>query len=202
MPAQDSDMTRADRERLREIIAEHSLLFREEGFLLASGQRSPYYFDLKRTTLSMPRALLMASRIIFEKIAALPEPIDAIGGLTSGADSLVIAVSQVALGTGRNLPGFFVRDEQKTHGTERDIEGTVEDGMRVVILDDVITTGNSVLRAIDPSEKRGATVVQVYVLVDREEGGLENLRARGYSVEPIFTFSELKSCGAIPRTSR
>lgn len=194
-------MTESIREQLRKIIGEHSVLRREGGFLLASGKRSDFYIDLKRTTLSMPNALRMAARIILDRVNALPGRIDAIGGLTSGADPLVIAVSQMAVQEGQTLPGFFVRDRQKEHGTEREIEGTVEAGMRVVILDDVITTGKSVLRAIGPAAKAGATVAKVFILVDREEGGLENLRALGHSVEPIFTVSELKACGAVSRAS-
>jgi orotate phosphoribosyltransferase len=190
------------REELRDIIASQSLLTRPEGYVLASGKWSPYYFDLKLTTLSNPHALRLAGRLLFDKIGALVPRIDAIGGLTSGADPLVIAVSQLAIHGGRLLPGFFVRDEQKTHGTERVIEGTVNDGMNVVILDDVITTGNSVVKAIGPVAKRGARVVQVFVLVDREEGGVQSLRDHGHSVEPIFTYSELRSCGAVPRSAR
>jgi orotate phosphoribosyltransferase len=186
-------MRAGPREELRQIIATHSLLYREEGFLLASGKRSQHYFDLKLTTLSNPEALFLASRVLLDKIRTLGVHIDAVGGLTSGADPLVIAVSQLALRDGLVLPAFFVRDEQKTHGTERMIEGTVTDGMNVVILDDVITTGGSVLKAIRPVEKQGARVVQILILVDREEGGLEALRERGYSVEPIFSYGELKS---------
>jgi orotate phosphoribosyltransferase len=121
--------------------------------------------------------------------------------LTSGADPLVIAVSQLANHEGRHLPAFFIRDEQKTHGTERAIEGVVNDGMNVVILDDVMTTGGSILKAIGPVVKRGARVVGVYVLVDREEGGAQAVRDRGYRVESLFTYSELMACGAVPRPS-
>jgi orotate phosphoribosyltransferase len=197
----DGYLTMGPREELREIIASQSLLTREEGYTLASGKRSPYYFDLKLTTLSSPRALFLAARLILDKINALPAPVDAIGGLTSGADPLVIAVSQLAMREGRILPALFVRDEQKAHGTQRVIEGTVRDGMKVVILDDVITTGNSVLKAIQPVEKKGAQVVHVFILVDREEGGIELLREQHYNVDPLFTYSELRSCGAVPRSS-
>jgi orotate phosphoribosyltransferase len=181
------------REELRAIIAKHSLLTRPEGFLLASGKRSPWYFDLKLTTLSSPHALSLAARILLDRINDLPGRIDAVGGLTSGADPLVVSVSLLAYREGRVLPGFFVRDEQKSHGTEHVIEGTVTDGMKVVILDDVITTGGSVMKAIKPVEKQGATIAYIFILVDREEGGIEALREQGYKVEPVFRFSELKS---------
>ena len=181
------------REDLRGIIAKESVLFREEGFLLASGRRSQYYYDLKLTTLSNPHALSLAARLLLDKIAALPSRVDAIGGLTSGADPLVVAVSLLAMAEGRRLPGFFVREKPKTHGTERVIEGVVEEGMNVVILDDVITQGNSVLKAIKGTEEKGAHVVHVFILVDREEGGVKFLRDQGYNVEPIFTHTELIS---------
>ncbi len=178
------------REELRGIIAKESVLFREEGFLLASGRRSQYYYDLKATTLSNPHALSLAARLLLDKIG--PD-IDAIGGLTSGADPLVVAVSLLAMTEGRRLPGFFVREKPKAHGTERVIEGVVEKGMNVVILDDVITQGNSVLKAIKGAEEKGARVVRVIILVDREEGGMKFLRDQGYKVEPIFTHTELIS---------
>jgi len=190
------------RDELRAIIVSQSLLTRPEGYVLASGKPSSYYFDLKLTTLSSPFALSLAARLLLDKINALSEPVDAIGGLTSGADPLTIAVSLLAFREGRTLPAFFVRDEQKAHGTQRDIEGIVEDGMSVVILDDVMTTGNSVLKAIKPVEKRGARVVHIFVLVDREEGGIAFLREQKYKVDPVFTYGELISHGAVPRTSR
>ena len=189
-----------DRQELEEIVASHSLLRRPGGYILASGKHSPYYFDLKLTTLSKPRALYLAAKILWEKIRTLGR-VDAVGGLTSGADPLIIAVSQFALSAGTTLPAFFVRDEQKSHGTQRIVEGMVEDGMTVVILDDVITTGNSVLKAIVPTEKRGARIAKVFILVDREEGGIANLQAHGYDVEALFSHTELKAYGAVPRSA-
>ena len=187
------------RNELKQIVAAKSLFTRPEGYTLASGQWSPYYFDLKQTTLSDPRALRLASVLLLDRINALGVHIDAIGGLTSGADPLIVATSQTALQSGQILPGFFVRDEQKHHGTERLIEGIVTEGMNVVILDDVITRGTSVLKAIEPVEKIGARVVGVLILVDREEGGIAFLASKGHTAEPIFTRSELVACGAVPR---
>ena len=181
------------RTELRGILKSHSLL--ENGpYRLASGKTSDYYFDCKLTTLCDPYALALASAIIFERIEALEKRVgvrvDAVGGLTSGADPLVIAVSQHAYRLGRVLPAFFVRDEQKTHGTERVIEGQIRDGMNVVILDDVMTTGSSVRKAIKPVEKGGGKVVKIFVLVDREDGGAGALR--GYEWEAIFSVHELR----------
>lgn len=181
------------REELRQIIAKESIHYREEGFLLSSGKRSQYYYDLKLTTLSNPHALSLAARLLLDKITTLPDRVDAVGGLTSGADPLVVAVSLLAIAEGRRLPGFFVRAKPKGHGTERLIEGIVEKGMNVVILDDVITQGNSVLKAIKGAEDEGAHVVSAFILVDREEGGMAFLRDQGYRVEAMFTHTELVS---------
>jgi orotate phosphoribosyltransferase len=179
------------RAELRDIIREQSILRRPEGYILASGKWSPYYFDLKLTTVSNPYALWLAARLMLEGIDILPMRPDAIGGLTTGAVPLVVAISLLANREGKTLPGFFVRDEQKTHGTERVIEGRVTDGMKVVIVDDVITTGGSVMKAIRPVEKQGAKVLHVLVLVDRGEGGIAALREQGYHAESIFTSGEL-----------
>lgn len=187
------------RDELKGIVVKKSLLTRPEGYVLASGQWSPYYFDLKLTTLSDPRALRLASEVLLDRIEALGEPVDAVGGLTSGADPLIIATSLLALERGRTLPGFFVRATQKGHGREQAIEGVVAPGMSVVILDDVITKGTSVLKAIDAVEKAGARVARVLVLVDREEGGVELLAETGHTVEPVFTHAELVAAGAVPR---
>ena len=180
------------REELRGIIREQSFLRRPEGYVLTSGKWSPHYFDLKLTTLSNPHALTLAAGIMLDKMRALPMRVDAVGGLTAGADPLVVATALLALRQGWTLPGFFVRDEQKTHGTERVIEGRVTDDMNVVIVDDVITTGRSVMKAIRPVEKQGAKVLQVLILVDREEGGISFLKEQGYQVEAIFSSSELQ----------
>jgi orotate phosphoribosyltransferase len=182
-----------EREELLHLVAKESVLHKERGFVLASGKTSDYYYDLKRTTLSFPHALKAAARLILAKINALPEPVHAVGGLTSGADPLVVAISLAALDQGIPLPGFFVREKPKAHGTERVIEGTVHGGMNVVIVDDVITAGKSVYKAIQGAEDQGARVVHVFVLVDREEGGPEFLRERGYKVESIFSHTEIKA---------
>jgi orotate phosphoribosyltransferase len=186
-------VTMGEREELLHLVAKESVRHKEGGFVLASGKISDYYYDLKRTTLSFPHALRAAARLMLAKIKTLPEPVHAVGGLTSGADPLVVAISLAALEEGLPLPGFFVREKPKAHGTEQVIEGTIQTGMNVVIVDDVITGGKSVYKAIQGAEAQGARVVHVFVLVDREEGGIEFLRERGYEVEPIFTHTELKA---------
>lgn len=181
-----------ERAELRDIIAADAIL--RGDFTLASGKKSDYYLDCKKVTLRNPHALALAARQIFDKIRDIEREkgirIDAIGGLTSGADPLLIAVSQAALRQGRTLPAFFVRDEQKSHGTKRVIEGEVPAGQRVIILDDVMTTGMSVLKAVRSTAEAGGTIVAVLVLVDREEPD-RDAELKKYDWRPLFTVSEL-----------
>lgn len=175
------------RDELREILTRTSL-FRGQ-FILASGKASEYYFDCKLTTLSEPRGLKLAAQLMYERIASWTVRVDAVGGLVMGSAPLVIGVSLEALAHGRILPGFMVRKEPKAHGRAQLIEGVVKPGANVVIVEDVVTSGGSVLRAIRAVEQEGATVVKVLVLVDREEGAAETLR--DYEHEAIFSFKDL-----------
>lgn len=180
-----------DRAELRDILQAKSLL--RGNFVLSSGKLSDYYLDCKRTTLGSPRGLHLIAKIAFERIRRMKPRPDAIGGLTIGAAPISIAVSQLALEHGWSLPVFVVRDEQKSHGTKKTIEGDdadIKKGVNVVIVDDVITTGDSVLKAISAVKERGAEISKVIVLIDREEGGLDNLKT--YDVETIFTIKELR----------
>lgn len=176
-----------DRAELIQILREKSLLHGR--FVLSSGNVSNYYLDCKLTTLADPRGLELACKLLFDRIKAMKEPVDAVGGLTIGAAPLAIGISQLALRVGRNLPAFIVRDEQKPHGTQRGVEGRIEAGWNVVIIDDVMTTGNSVLKAIRAAEQQGARIAKVFVLIDREEGGAELLR--DYGIEAILSYKEL-----------
>jgi orotate phosphoribosyltransferase len=161
-----------DHDRLRDLLRRHSLMFGD--FTLASGRRSRYYFDSKKTTLRPDGAFLVAAEILWtlreRGIAA-----DAIGGMTLGADPIVCPVAALSHVTGPALRAFIVRKEAKGHGTGRQIEGDLEPSSRVVVVDDVVTTGGSTLRAIEAAEAEGHTVVAVLCLVDREEGGAERL---------------------------
>lgn len=181
-----------DRAELRDMIAKDAILHGD--FLLASGKRSKYYLDCKKVTLCNPHALALAARLMLAKIKETEQQksvhVDAIGGLTSGADPLLIAVSQLAYREGRKLPAFFVRDEQKSHGTKRTIEGDIPSGQNVVILDDVMTLGNSVLKAVRAAKEVGATVVKIFVLVDREEPDRSD-ELKAYDWAAIFTVREV-----------
>jgi orotate phosphoribosyltransferase len=175
-----------DKDELRAILKATSLF--KGDFVLASGRKSEYYFDCKLTTLSQPRGLKLASQILYQRIAKLPSRVDAVGGLVMGSAPLVIGISLEANLHGVHLPGFMVRKEPKAHGRQRLIEGAVKRDSHVVIVDDVVTTGSSVLKAIRAAEDEGAKVVKVYILVDREEGATETLR--DYDTERIFSFKD------------
>lgn len=175
-----------DRERLRTLLKEHSLMFGE--FTLASGQKSSFYFDSKKTTLR-PEGAYLTAREILRVIRERGVEADAIGGMTLGADPIVCPVAALSHVEGPPLAAFIVRKESKGHGTGRQIEGDLPGGARVVVVDDVVTTAGSTLRAIEAVEAAGHTVVMVICLVDREQGGTEKL-AR-WPFVPLYRRSEI-----------
>lgn len=150
-------------------------------FTLSSGQKSNFYIDCRKITLHPAGAKLIA-KIILDKIKGLK--VDAIGGLTLGADPITSSV--VALS---GIPGFIVRKQEKAHGTKQKIEGIIEPGFKVVIVEDVATTGASALQAIQAVEEMGCKVIKVISVVDREEGAKEALA--NYAFDPIFRKSEI-----------
>lgn len=180
------------RQRLREILVEKSLKVAKEGenFVLSSGQTSTVYFDGKKTTTS-PEGLYCVARLILDEISNLE--IEAIGGPTLGADPIVAGVSLLSYFTGNPLPCFIVRKETKGHGVRSRVEGASIEGKRVVIVEDVITTGGAVLGAIQAVRDAGAEIVRVIALIDREQGAAEIFNKGGMEFHPIFTLSELLS---------
>ncbi|KPJ69695.1 hypothetical protein AMJ44_02785 [candidate division WOR-1 bacterium DG_54_3] len=168
------------KEELKKLLKETDAVKTGE-FILSSGKKSNFYVDCRRITLH-PQGAKLISKIILDKIKDLK--VDAIGGLTLGADPITAAV--VALS---NLPGFIVRKKAKEHGTQQKIEGLIEPGWKVVIVEDVATTGASALQAIEAAQSAGAKVVKVIAVVDREEGAREALK--NYDFDPIFRRSEL-----------
>jgi len=166
---------------------ERALQFGE--FKLASGQTSSYYIDGKQITL-MAEGLYCLARVLLDQLEG--EDVDAVGGMTIGADPMAAALSVLGTCHGVNLDAFLVRKGKKERGTEQRVEGPLSHGQRAVILEDVITTGGSSLAAIEAVEQeRGAEVVRVIAMVDRLQGGRENLAAAGYELTALFTIEDL-----------
>jgi orotate phosphoribosyltransferase len=173
---------------LRGIIRKKSL--RVGDFTLSSGKKSNYYLDCRTTTLD-PRGALLIARSILQSMRAHNIQAEAIGGLTLGADPIAAAVAVVSELEGRPLPAFIVRKEAKNHGTQRHIEGyNGQPGSRVVIVDDVCTTGASIIEAAQKAQQAGYQVAAAFCVVDREEGGTEAI-ARMYPFYALFTAKEL-----------
>jgi len=168
--------------RILEIAYEVGALLEGE-FTLTSGKKSDYYFEGKRLTLS-PEGAYLTGKVVFDQLA--DADIDAIGGVAIGGYPMVAAVALVSHLEGKPIPSFIVREETKEHGTRRRIEGHLKEGSRVAIVDDVITTGGSVSRAIEAAEAAKGKVVKVIVLVDRHEGGSDMLKKKGYDFTAII----------------
>lgn len=175
-----------EREQLRRLLKEQSLMFGD--FTLASGKKSNFYFDSKRTTL-LPDGAWLTAREILRVVREKGIQADAIGGLTLGADPIVCPVAALSHSEGPAMRAFIVRKEAKEHGTGRKIEGNLASKSRVIIVDDVVTTAGSTLKAIEAAEEQGHTVVAVICLVDREEGGAEKLAK--YPFFPLFKRTEI-----------
>lgn len=168
-------------------IIEGTEALQKGNFALSSGKKSQYYFDGRKVTLS-PEGSFLISQKILDLIRKLN--IDAIGGPTIGADPIVAAVVLTSHLMAKPIPGFMVRSGIKRHGTQKIIEGNLSKGGRVVIVDDTLTTGKSILNAIKEVEKENCQVVKVIVLLDRQEGGSKELRRKGYNFSAFFTANE------------
>lgn len=158
---------------------------RHGDFTLASGKKSDFYFDGRIVTLSAQGA-----RLVGEAVLALVEGkgAEAVGGMAVGADPMTGATLAVAGERGLDLAGFIVRKEKKTHGTAKQVEGPIAKGARAVLLEDVVTTGGSTLRAAEALRaETGAEILGVVCLLDREEGGRGALAAAGLELWPLFT---------------
>ncbi|MCX8034012.1 MAG: orotate phosphoribosyltransferase [Thermodesulfovibrio sp.] len=161
------------RDRLIKLIYEKAFKYSEEPiFRLTSGSLSKYYFNCKTVTLS-PEGMYLIGNIIFDLIANLD--VKGIGGLTLGADPISNAVAYTSYLKGKPIESFVVRKKAKEHGTMQWIEGNINEGDSVVVVDDVITTGSSTIQAITRLKEAGIFVRKVVVLVDRQEGGRENI---------------------------
>lgn len=179
-------MSDAEQQLLR-LIAERS--FRRGTFTLASGATSDYYIDGRMTAVYSEGAYLIGE-VLHERTRDLD--FAAIGGLAVGAVPLATAAVIAYHRHGRPLEGFWVRDEVKSHGTKKRIEGGLAAGSRVVVIDDVITKGGSTLKAVEAVREAGCEVVRVLALVDRLQGAAELLRANGVAdFRPVFTIRDL-----------
>ena len=182
-----------DRHRLLAVLREQSLKIGD--FTLTSGKKASYYLDCRATTLH-PLGALLTARLLLEIVREQDIEAEAIGGLTLGADPIVAAVAVVSEIENAPLPAFIVRKEAKGHGARRLIEGwRGESGSSVIIVDDVCTTGGSIIEACEKVESAGYEVAATLCVVDRDEGGAEAIRAR-YAFHPIFTAKDLLGNGA------
>ncbi len=172
-----------DREALKAIILKNSVKFGD--FTLSSGRKSDYYIDARLTTLD-PAGAILIGRLIHDRIRELDLRPDSIGGMTMGADPISMAVALRSLEKGEPIQAIVVRKSQKGHGTKRRIEGNFKPEDRVVVVEDVGSTGASALEAIDVIRAEGGEVVQVFLIVDRMMGALDRLRAEGLSAEALF----------------
>lgn len=177
------------KQELIRIICEKSFKYSQEpSFKLVSGKMSHFYVNCKPTTMS-PRGMFLVGHLVFDAIKDLKP--DGIGGLTFGADPVAVATAFVSELKAKPMNAFSIRKIQKDHGIVRWIEGDMNPGQRVVIIDDVVTTGGSTIQAIERARSEGLEVVKAVILIDRQEGGLENIREHVADVTAIITRDDL-----------
>lgn len=175
-------------DQLRRMVEARAL--KRGSFRLASGKEASYYLDLKQVVLDATGSMLVG-RAILEKLRGLGPMPDAVGGMSIGADPVTSSVVTMAGVEGVAMKGFLIRKEPKGHGTKRYVEGPVEPGMRVVIVEDVVTTGGSSLVAIDRAVEFGLVVERVITVMDRLAGGADAFSARGIPLDPLLTIRDL-----------
>jgi orotate phosphoribosyltransferase len=175
------------RQKLLDLFCQ--LAYQEGDFVLSSGQRSSYYINGKQVTLHPQGALAMARLLL----PMLPEDTQAVAGLTLGADPIVSAVSVVSVYENRLIPALIIRKEAKGHGTMAYIEGpSLPQGAKVVVLEDVVTTGQSALKAVERLQAAGYTVDRVISLIDRLQGGGALYESAGLQFEALFTIEDFQ----------
>jgi len=177
------------KERLIGMILERSFKYSDNPpFTLVSGRKSNYFFNCKPTTLD-PEGMNLIGELVFDMLA--DSAVTAAGGLTLGADPIANALSVISFQKGRPIKSFIVRKDVKDHGLKDVIAGNVRPGERVAILDDVITTGGSTITAIERAREQGLVIDRVIALIDREEGGRENILAHVRRVDAVLTRTEI-----------
>jgi orotate phosphoribosyltransferase len=175
-----------DRSKLIELIKEHALQF--GNFTLASGKQASFYLDCRKLTLHPLGANQIGAGMLQLMDADMP---DAVGGMAIGADPISAATITLAGQQEKNLLAFIVRKEAKQHGTGRQVEGPVKPGMRAVIVEDVVTSGGSALKAVDAVREFGLEVDRILAVVDRLEGGREAIESAGLKLETLVTVRDL-----------
>ncbi len=179
-----------DRSSLIDLLRAKSVRYGE--FTLASGAVSDLYVDARLTTMS-PEGLSLIGPLALATIRRMKWNADSIGGLTLGADPIACAVSYASFASPPRLRAFTVRKEPKHHGTRKLIEGPFRQGDRVVVIEDVVTSGGSALKAIEAVQQAGGEVVGVMALVDRHEGGTEKLTSAGFALVSLVEGDELRA---------
>jgi orotate phosphoribosyltransferase len=176
-----------DREALIALVRVKALKFGR--FTLTSGKKASYYLDAKQITLDPSGAKLVAEGIL-DMLGADDEMPQAVGGMSIGADPIISSVVVMSAVHGTPLAGFLVRKEPKAHGTNQCIEGPVKQGDVVAIVEDVVTTGGSTLRAIERAEAFGLKVQRIIAIIDRKEGGDKEFSRRGYRFDSLLTIRD------------
>jgi orotate phosphoribosyltransferase len=183
------------KQELIDLIYHKSFKYSEEPvFKLVSGRMSQFYVNCKPTTLS-PRGMFLVGHLVFDAIKE--SNVAAVGGLTFGADPIAVATSFASELKGQPLKAFSIRKTQKDHGIVKWIEGDLQPKERVAVIDDVATTGGSTIKAIERAQAEGLEVVKAVILVDRQEGGLDNIRQHVADVSAIITRDELMQQGRV-----
>lgn len=196
----DVQVANADLTTLRQYLLDLfcELAYQEGDFVLSSGQRSSYYINGKQVTLH-PQGALAVGRLL---LSQLPTDTQAVAGLTLGADPIVTAVSVVSAYENKPLPALIIRKEAKGHGTRAYIEGlNLPEGAKVVVLEDVVTTGSSALKAVERLRDAGYSVNQVIALVDRQQGGTELYQSEGLQFQSLFLIEEIQERSRQIRTN-
>lgn len=181
-----------DKNRLIKLIKERAFQCSETPtFQLSSGTMSKYYFNLKKVTYS-PEGQYLIGKLYYKRIKELGLRAKFIGGLTLGADPIATAVACYSYSTDEPIEGFVIRKGTKTHGMMLQVEGNVNAGDNVIIVDDVVTTGRSTIQAIEIAEKYGLKIETVIVLLDRcEQNGRKNIEAKGYTYHSILAIKDI-----------
>ena len=176
-----------DRQALADLIRQKALKF--GNFILASGKKATYYLDCKQVTLD-PRGAQLVGEGILDLLAASGPLPKAVGGMAIGADPITAAVVTMSAVRGTPISGFMIRKDPKGHGTNQYVEGPVQPGDEVVIVEDVVTTGGSSLAAIERAEGFGLKVTRVIGIIDRMEGGAQAFAQRGYPLASLLTICD------------